>query len=150
MLQFRPLSAYGISRPKGRGFTLIELMIVVAIIAILAAIAMPSYSRYVMRSRRASGHDILMQIATAEERYYTNRNKYGSLSDIGFSTTQAQTGEGGYYVVSVAVAADNNSFTLTATAQNAQAGDACGNLTLTNTGAKDWTGAKPPKNGKCW
>ncbi|GAI02651.1 unnamed protein product, partial [marine sediment metagenome] len=51
-----------------KGFTLIELMIVVAVIAILAAIAYPSYTRYVYRARRADGQDLLMRIAAAQER----------------------------------------------------------------------------------
>ena len=151
MLQLRWNSDRVDSRVHGRGFTLIELMIVVAIVAILTAIALPSYSRYVMRSRRASGHDILMQIATAQERYYTNFNKYATdlSADLGFDAASL-TGEGGYYIVSLAPGASANSFTLVATPQGAQAGDVCKNLTLSNAGVKDWSGAKPPTNGNCW
>src|SRR5690606_11790491 len=66
---------YGTARGV-RGFTLIELMIVVAIVAILAAIAYPSYINYIQRTRRADGHEMLMRMAAAQERYYTNYNHY--------------------------------------------------------------------------
>lgn len=132
--------------PKSRGFTLIELMIVVAIVAILAAISYPNYTNYVLRTRRADGKEFLMRIAAAQERYYTNLNRYASMGDLGLSTTS----EKGYYTVEVALANGDQTYVLTATPQNAQANDQCANLLLSNTGAKDWSGAKPPTNGNCW
>ena len=89
-----------------------------------------------------------MLVSTAQERYYTNHNKYATnLSDLGFNTTSL-TGEGGYYLVSLAGGATANSFTLQAVPQGTQANDACKNLTLTNTGAKSQSGNET--NGKCW
>lgn len=130
-----------------RGFTLIELMIVVAIVAILAAIAYPSYTNYVLRTRRADGKEFLMRVAAAQERYYTNFNRYAALDDLNLGTTES---EKGYYSVEVTRDNGNQTYLLTATPQSAQADDQCGNLLLTNTGAKDWSGAKPPTNGNCW
>ena len=128
-----------------RGFTLIELMVVVAIVAILAAIAYPSYSAYAFRARRADAKEMLMRVAAAQERYYTNMNKYNSnLSDIGVGTTSEQ----GHYTVTVELGNDGQTYTLTATAVGVQADDKCKNLTLTNAGAKNFTGAET--NGKCW
>ncbi len=149
MLQLRgKLSDNGAYR-CARGFTLIELMVVVAIVAILAAIALPSYNNYVMRSRRASGHDMLMMVATAQERYYTNHNAYATdLADLGFSTPASLTSEGGYYLVALAAGGTAQNFTLQATPKNAQASDKCANLTLTSTGAKGYSGVE--SNGKCW
>lgn len=133
---------------KKRGFTLIELMIVVAIVAILAAIAYPSYTNYVLRTRRADGKEFLMRIAAAQERYYTNHNEYASsLGDLGIS---ANTSEKEYYSVAVTLENGNQTYLLTASPEGAQANDQCGDLLLTNTGAKDWSGAKPPTNGNCW
>ena len=59
-----------------RGFTLIELMITVAIVAILAAVALPSYQSYVMRSKRADAKNALLDLATRQERYFSIYNQY--------------------------------------------------------------------------
>ena len=79
---------------RARGFTLIELMIVVAVIAILSAVAVPSYLRYGLRARRADAHQALLNIAMAQERYYAAHNRYGKLNEIGFDKN---TSEKGYY-----------------------------------------------------
>lgn len=127
-----------------QGFTLIEMMIVVAIIAALAAIAYPSYTNYVQRTRRADGKELLMRVAAAQERYYTNMNRYASDAEIGLGLTS----ESGYYKVTITRANSDQTYTLTATPQGVQAVDKCGNLTITNTGFKDKSGNE--NNGKCW
>ncbi len=129
---------------KYNGFTLIELMIVVAIIAIIAAIAYPSYSNYVYRARRADAQEMLMRVAAAQERYYTNMNNYATTAQLGGSDLSEQN----HYKVSVDLGNSNQTYTLTATPQGVQAADKCKNLTLTNSGAKAFTGAET--NGKCW
>ena len=135
---------------KARGFTLIELLVVVAIIAILAAIAYPSYRNYVLRAHRADGKELAMRIASAEERYFTNLNRY--TSDITASTglSMSSASEKGYYSAEIALDHDDQTYVLTLTPQGTQADDQCGNLTINNTGFKDWSGAKPPTNGNCW
>ncbi|WP_283248525.1 type IV pilin protein [Luteibacter aegosomatis] len=136
-------------RSRVPGFTLIELMIVVAVIAVLTMIALPSYTRYTFRARRAEGQELLLRVATAQERYYSTYNTYaGSVtSDLKFST---DTSANGYYQVSVASSGGSlaSGYVLTATAKLSQAGDACKNLTLDSNGTKSQTGTTT--NGRCW
>lgn len=131
---------------RARGFTLIELMIVVAIIAIIAAVAYPSYTNFVMRSRRADGRELLMRIGAAQERFYTNNNRYTSnLADLSLGGASEQ---GFYQLQGPVVGATGQTYTLTAAPQGPQAIDRCGNLTLNNLGARGMSGNET--NGKCW
>ncbi|MCE7950709.1 MAG: type IV pilin protein [Xanthomonadales bacterium PRO7] len=137
---------------KNGGFTLIELMIVVAIIAILASLAYYNYSRYAFRARRADGQNLLTGIAAAEQRYYTNYNSYtstitgNSTTSLGFSSANSDRG---YYSAVAALGSAGQTYTLTATPAGPQAKDKCGSLTLTDTGKKS---AIPgdTSNGSCW
>lgn len=139
------------ARQPAKGFTLIELMVVVLVVSILAAIALPSFNRQVLKSRRTDGHNVLMRVAAEQERFYTNFNRYaGDLSaarpaGLGMS---ALTSEHGYYSIAVAVGAGGQTFTLTATPLDSQAADTCGNLTLGNSDAKGFSGNQD--NGVCW
>lgn len=136
---------------RPRGFTLIELMIVVVIIAILAAIAIPAYGRYAIRAHRVDGQELLLRVANAQERYYANHNNYGDIDKIGFNDPEIS--EKKFYSVTVAVeddAAGNKlqAFTATAAPANGQQRDDCKSLTISNTGKKDATGSTT--NGSCW
>lgn len=122
---------------KIKGFTLIELMIVVAIIGILTAIAFPAYKDWVIRSNRAAAESYMLSIATKEEQYMVDARQYGTLSDLGMTTPPSSVS--GKYTVSFTTL-DNSAappkFTITAApvAGTIQASD--GNLTLDSTGAK--------------
>ena len=142
---------------RSQGFSLIELLIAVAIIGILAAIAIPMYSDYVTRSRRADGQATLMQVAQELERCYTQFSSYNSddcklKNDSGGSTAVTSllvsgkdSGEKFYKITG---ALESTKFTLTATPQNEQEDDTdCTALTLTHLGEESATGDDP---GSCW
>jgi len=135
---------------KSRGFTLIELVVVVAIIAILAAIAYPSYRNYVLRAHRADGKELAMRIASAEERFFTNMNRYTSDITSTNGLNMSDMSEKAYYQATVQTGNGDQTFVLTLAPKGMQQPDKCGSLTINNTGFKDWTGAKPPTNGNCW
>jgi len=140
---------------QGRGFSLIELMVVVAIIAIIAAVAIPSYGRYVFRARRADGQALLMHIANAQERYYAVSHRYGDLLVIGFSATTTAMSEAGHYMAHVELGDDHGagqSYVAKAVGQGAQAGDACGDLSIDDTGNRSpaSTDTSRNSNGRCW
>lgn len=132
--------------PTQRGFTLIEVMIVVVIVAILSAMAYPSYSNHTYRTRRADGKEMMMRVASAQERYYTNFNRYASsAADLSLGSL---TSEKGFYTIVITLANDDQTYTLTASPATAQIGDKCGNLIMTNSGNKTMSGDE--SNGKCW
>jgi len=133
------------------GFTLIELMITVAIVGILAGIAYPSYQESVLKSRRVDAQGALLGFANAMERHYTETNSY-----LGAGVSSANTGLPGIYSQKSPVSGTENYYTLTINAATAstytlraapttiQAGDSCGTLEVTQ------TGAKTPTTAGCW
>jgi type IV pilus assembly protein PilE len=138
---------------RNRGFTLIELMVVVAIIAIIAAFAVPNYLRYGIRARRVDGQNLLVRVADAQERYYAINNHYGSLDQLGYTSAAAKLSEKAYYELSMDPASDSTSAmayiaTATPVAGGPQTKDDCGALTISNTGEKGQAG--PTTNGSCW
>ena len=111
-------------KKSSRGFTLIEMMVVVAIIGILAAVAYPSYTEYVQRGNRTEGQALLNDAAAAQERYNAQNYVYiTSSADIAklkvhSSTSSGVTSQTGKYTLSISTAAGDGGYTLTATQQN--------------------------------
>lgn len=126
-----------------RGFTLIELMIVVAIIGILASIGYPSYQQHVIKANRSEAKVALEGLSGAMERYYSENNTYvgatigGTSPTLAYSAKVPKDGTSTNYTLSI-TSATSGGYTLKATVATGspQAGD--GNLTLTNTGIRTW------------
>lgn len=126
---------------KNQGFTLIELVIVVAIVGILSAIAMPMYRDYVVRSNRTEAKTALAAVALAQERFYSVNNRYSTtIASLGTVMGLSSSGvtENGFYSISITAANPAASYTLNATPQSkaGQNTDKCNILTLTSTGLK--------------
>ncbi|MGS2723772.1 type IV pilin protein [Porticoccus sp. GXU_MW_L64] len=124
------------------GFTLIEIVIVVAIVGILASIAYSSYQDQTRKARRAEGKGFLMEIASAQERYFTQNVRYGTLVQLGYPNENPQSEEE-FYNVRI-TASTNTTFTLTATPVIDDPD--CGNLTLTNTNLR----GSDTNDPDCW
>lgn len=119
---------------KHNGFTLIEVMIVVAIVGILAAIAYPSYQEQVRKSRRADCAGELTLLANAMERFFTLNGSYpATVAAMNFPANCPIDGGTPSYTFSIP-ARTATTFTVQASPTGPQAGDKCGDLTLTHTG----------------
>lgn len=136
-------------RNKYSGVTLIELMIVVVVVGILAAIAVPSYRNYVMRSQRSDATAALLRLAAAQEKFYLQNNTYTTdvtPAGLNLTATAPLNSEHGWYTVTV-TAADATGFTATAATVTGggQASDThCASFSINETGQR---GAS---NTDCW
>lgn len=124
----------------GKGFTLIELMIVVVLIGVIAAIALPAYQGYAERARRADGKAGLLQLQLSQEKYRANcpsyANNIGAANNCGTSTLTGVTASpDGYYTLSIN-AASVSTYTILAVpvAGGPQAGDDCGTFAMNQNG----------------
>jgi type IV pilus assembly protein PilE len=128
------------------GVTLIELLIVVVIVGILAAVAYPNYRDHVTRAKRTEAKAALLQIATNQERHYLNNNQYTTdLTNLGFPVADNYLTDSEAYIVRV-TAANANFYTAQAVYQQGGAEDTrCNTFTINATGDKT---SSP--NADCW
>lgn len=140
-----------------RGFTLIELMIVVAIVAILASLAYPSYQEYVRRAARAEARAAILQMVQLQERNFTDRGAYAAVSSGTLANVwQSYNWSGSSYAsrkydvtvaLSVVVGAATYPYVVTATPANGFSDPRCGNLTLRSDGIR---GSSVGDAATCW
>jgi type IV pilus assembly protein PilE len=130
-----------------RGWTLLELMITLLVMAILAAIAYPSYTSHLIKSRRADGKALLYEAAQKEQQFFTSNYAFTATAGsggLGMSTASLE----GHYTLSIAATA--TTYTLTATRVGSQTDDGyCGDLTLNHLGARGISGGTWTAD-KCW
>ena len=136
------------------GFTLIELMIAIAVVGLLAAIALPAYSAYIRRAKRADVRMVLLEDAQFMERFLTENNRYDQ-TPAGAAVVlpllvapRNATANGLTYEISLSKV-DAVSYTLRAVPINSMAGDACGTYTLNNLGARGNKG-NVMHSADCW
>lgn len=148
-------------RPRGHrvgGFTLIELMITVAIVAILAAVAYPAYTNQVRKGKRAEARTKLLAAVQRQERWYTDNQTYvadlAPLFGLAAGTTvySGDNNDPGsaYTVTAAALGTIATGYTLTATPQGGFSDPDCGPLTLTSTGTKGFTTTTGKTLRDCW
>jgi type IV pilus assembly protein PilE len=143
---------------QSRGFTLIEVMITVVIVAVLAAIAYPSYTNHLRKGARAEAKVRLSQIAQLQERHFTEKNTYSDnvATLLGFASGTTiwsnSNNTTSAYQITVEVPSGSTiakSFTLVASPQGSQTADTrCGTLKLLHTGKKEFTGSGTLS--ECW
>ncbi len=137
---------------RSSGFSLVELMIVVVVIALLAAIAIPSYSNYMLKSRRVDGVSFLTEVAGEQIRFSSEYNRFATtMAELGYGDAATANSDEGFYTVSIATSNGDQSYVLTATpvAGGPQANDTeCAVLTLNSSSQKTVSGTATPAD--CW
>jgi len=125
------------------GFTLVETMIAVALLAIVLAFALPSYRAYVLRSNRTEATEALLTAAACQERIYTRANAYDTAACEGTSSNSL-------YSITIATSNGNQNFVATAAPQGQQSEDGCGSVAIDHAGVKTAAGLGGSFAQTCW
>ncbi|MDH3209373.1 MAG: type IV pilin protein [Burkholderiaceae bacterium] len=132
------------------GVTLLELLIVVAAVAVLSAVALPAYQNSVRKAHRADAKTALTTAAQRMERHFTEKGTYASATiGTGLADTVLPDSENKYYLLSFNPASTVVTYTLRATPQGAQAADKCGAFTIDQSGTRGVTGGSLTVE-ECW
>lgn len=139
-------------RKRQFGLTLLELMTVLVIVAILGAISYPLYTDQVRKARRQEGKSFLLQVAAAQEKFFTNNNAYTTAlttavpNGLGFGSNLSNDGN---YQITIALTGGGSGYTMTIAPQGDQAADTeCGSFTLDSTGNQTISGSG--EIFRCW
>lgn len=135
-------------RAPRQGFTLIELMIALAVVGLLSAIAYPSYQAQVAKGRRTDAKQSLVELAQKMERFYTERGTYVGAT-LGATGLYPAVSSGGYYALSIS-AQTLDGFTVKATPQGTQVGDACASFLYNQLGEQLVSADASLSAVKCW
>jgi type IV pilus assembly protein PilE len=130
------------------GFSLLELVMVMALMGVLAAIAVPMYTQYVQRAARSEARTALLEVAQWAQRYRTDRGSFAG-ADAALPAALREVRDGGATLYTIALASTTDTFTATATPGGRMANDPCAALSVDHTGARRQTGASASAN-VCW
>ena len=136
------------TRRRAHGFTLIELMIALAVAAVLASIAFPSYLSQIAKGRRGDGKQALVELAQKLERFHTERGTYAGAT-LGNGGLYPALSPSGYYSLSIS-SQTADGFVIAATPRSSQAGDACGALGYNQLGDRTVGAGAPLRLEQCW
>lgn len=135
---------------NSRGFTLIELIIVVAVVGILLGIAVPAYDQYIVRANRTEGKNYMARVQAAQERFFTNNSTYSNsmtgagAAGLGFATSNSPDGR---FTVGIVLTPNGRGYTITLQPTGGYTDPQCSTLTVDQLGVKDATG---PGATTCW
>lgn len=145
-------SRVGRAAHRRRGFTLIEILIVVALVAVLSAIALPIYRSQIMKARRTDAKTSLLDLASREERYFTTNNSYTNVpNNLGYTGAfPVQVPNPTEFVYGISVTGSTiSSWTATAVPNGNQVNDTCGTYIINDQGVQGNSGAATP-SAQCW
>lgn len=145
---------------RERGFTLIEILVVIVIVALLAAVALPGYRSFILKTKRSLGKSELLAVAARQEQFFVNNKQYAtSLATLGYVANPYSINSEAEHVLTSATdkiytiklsSASTTAYTLQAVPQGKQAKDTtCGTLQLTSSGEKSMVDATGNKSD-CW